>query len=163
MKTLSFLLISLFVCLTTIGNPVYSNLLQPVNEKELPDLSKDKIFIKLTNEIFSLQHSNDEMNFAERNSSFNKIGIAVLALKNKYAALNDEVRASSMINVAIDKLVQQGTITKLNGNYSNNNFACLRELLKTVINCLKTSGTRAALEDCVSEAYAQYVVCSSND
>jgi hypothetical protein len=130
MKTLSFLLVSLFVCLTTIGRPE-------------PDLSKDAIFIKLTNEILSEQSKN--------NSSFNNIGIAVLALKNKYAALNDKACASSMINAALDKM------------YGKSNFACHRELLKAVINCIKTSTDRATLSDCVREAYAEFVVCISTD
>ena len=160
MKTLSFLLASFFLCMSTIAGPINSNFIKVGNDKTLPDLSKDENFVKSVNEIFSLQvHITESNSPAILNNSFNKIGISILALKNKYAALNDNANASLIINAAIDKLVQQGRITNLNSNYSSTDLVCLRQFYTAIVICLKTSANYTAFGDCVREAYAQFVAC----
>lgn len=154
MKALSFLLVSFFACLTIIASPINNNLIKPSYDKALPDLSKDENFIKSVNEIILLQSNLYKTNSNESlKTTFISIGISIMALKNKYEALNDNANATIMINAGIDKLVNQGRIEK------SNNIGCLRQLYATIVLCLRTSTSYAALADCVRAAYDQFVAC----
>ncbi len=154
MKALSILLVSFFACLTIIASPVNNNLIKPVYDKTLPDLSKDESFIKSVNEIILLQTQLNKTNSNESlKTSFINIGISIMALKNKYEALNDNASATIMINAGIDKLVNQGRIEK------SNNLVCLRQLYAAIVVCLRTSTSYAGLAECVRAAYDQFVAC----
>jgi hypothetical protein len=160
MKALSFLTVSLFVCLVSFANPVYSNPTEGTGPKTLPDLSQDKDFVSSVDQIFFLQKNTD---YTAKENSFKKLYVSVLSLRDRYAVLNDQVNASLMINTGIDKLVQQGRITKSNNSSGNSNIVCIRQLYAAVLACIRTSTSYTAFVNCVREAYAQFLVCLNEE
>ena len=174
------------VSLFTSATPSNLNSIKLVSNNNLPDLSQDKDFVKAAMEIYAIQSMILETNsvelirqaasgtltdaeknklavslgfndYAALNNSFNSIGNSVLALKNKYAELNDQVTTPTLINTSINKLAQEGKI-----NVKNTTGVCFWQLICAIFNCIHTSCNWADLHACLCAAYVDYKACVNN-
>ena len=174
------------VSLFTNATPSNLNSIKLVSNNNLPDLSQDKDFVKATIEIYTIQTRIIETNSAELirqaangtltdaeknllasnlgyidysalNNSFNNLGNSILALKNKYAELNDQVTTTTLINTSINKLAQEGKI-----NVKNTTGVCFWQLICAIFNCIHTSCNWADLYACLCAAYVDYKACVNN-
>jgi len=178
----------IILSLSTMSYPTPAVATNLINNKTVRDLSQDDSFVKTLIEVYTIQtrimetnsaglmkqasigdltNTEQEMlaknlgfhDYATLNESFNKIGNSMLALKNKYAELNDQSNSSAVIHAAILKLIDQGKITI---QKNTNTSACLCALYAAILNCLKTSANCTALHSCLCAAYAAYLLCGQN-
>ena len=150
----------------------------------LPDLSQDKDFVKAAVEIYTIQTRIIETNsvalmrksangtltdaekntlatnlgytdYTELNNSFSSVGKSLVALKNKYAGLNDQATSASLIKSSVNKLSQEGNISAKNATCN----PCFWQLLCGIINCIHNSDNCAELQACLCAAFAAYTQC----
>jgi hypothetical protein len=185
MKSIKILLAVCFICLLTSSRPVYNNSNVSSSFKSLTDLSSDDVFVSTVNDLLAVQakifatNSEELMirsaqgtltepeknilavnlgysDYAAMDNSLFRIGSSILALKNKYAELNNESTSASVIKLSIDRMEAQGKISNTGSAIIHQ---CLRQLYAAIVSCIKNSQTHQQLIMCLQAAYAQFNVC----
>ncbi|HUR11208.1 MAG TPA: hypothetical protein VM012_07555 [Flavitalea sp.] len=152
------------------------------------DICKDKDFIRIVNDVFTIQARIIETNstslmaksvagtinetekkllaaklgyssYTIMNKCLDGIGMSVSALKNKYTILNNQSSADLLITTSIDNLITEGKISGLNTGGTNN--VCLTQLFKDICSCIQAGGYCTLLSDCVKAAYVKYNTCKT--
>ncbi len=88
-----------------------------------------------------------------------KIGAAVMRLKEKNPSLNNSLVAPGIIKTSLDEMVMQGKVSMTNSSAYNTNVACLRALYEDIVACFRTSATSAARNLCLRAALAEFRAC----
>jgi hypothetical protein len=185
MKSVKILLALCCIFLLTSSRPVYNNSNEISSFKTLTDLSGDDVFVSTVNDLLAVQAKIFAANSAElmirnaqgtlteaeknilavnlgyadykaMNNSLFSIGSSILALKNKYAELNNESTSASVIKFSIDRMQQEGKIRNAVGIDIHE---CFRQLYAAIVSCIKNSQTRQQFILCIQAAYAQFNVC----
>jgi len=129
--------------------------LMSVTAKKRTALSSDQHFITAVNQIASLRSGQLKMNNAQFNEQWERISAAIRELKDQYPDLNDQAKATLLINHSIDNVTNSN-------NTSINCDSCLRDFIKAVFNCFSScGGPRSTVKACVDEACASYQACKA--